>query len=250
MRLKRVLFFSLLFIIFGMVSQESWSVSDFVFSLKGEIKVTRPDEKTLTIKEAKKLSQIQSGSTIEVLSGRFYVVSNRGIINLIVGGSVTTVDDGDSITTSIDVKTKTARFKVHSGAVEIITGNTTSKLKTGSIVQIRLDKRGEVEVKSLKGNIETITIGVKTVIPKGGIAKIKVNPKTRKVIINSEKGVIDVISIDGKIITVAQGWSTTTEALPVGEIQTFIEEAEEEITPIPEEEPAEPELPEASPFRP
>jgi hypothetical protein len=89
---------------------------------------------------------------------------------------------------------------------------------------------------------------VKVSIPQDGVARINVDPKTRIVHVASIAGSIVVTSTDGKVVMLAQGESTDTNASIEGEIQTF-GEAEGPVF-SEAEEPAEPERPEASPHLP
>ena len=215
----------------------------------GPIKITKPDGSVLTVGKEEALPDIPSGSTVEVLSGGIEVKPLEGFIQVVVGDSIAAVKAGDRATASMEPKKRMADFKVEAGQINIITGNTTTTVKAGQQVQIGLDRdTGVTEVKSIKGSIETVTVGVKVSVPQDAIAKISADAKTRNVHVESVNGYIVVTPIDGKVIMLAKAESIDTEAKAEGEIQTFAEAAVPLFVPV--EEPAEPERPEASPFRP
>lgn len=229
--------------------QESLMARSLISNRSGTIKITRPDGSVLTVEKDEALPAIPSGSAIEVLDGSIEVTPAKGFIQLIVGDSAATVNAGDKVRASIDLKTGMADFAVGAGKISIVTGNTTTTVKTGQQAQIDLVKRiGIVEVRSIKGAIETVTMGVETSVLQGAAAKISVDAKTRNVRVESVEGDVIVISIDGKEIMLAKAESTDTEGSVEGEVQTFAEEIAEPF--VPAEEPAEPEIPEASPHRP
>jgi hypothetical protein len=215
----------------------------------GTIKITLPDNTVLVIGRDDALPDIPLGSRIEIISGSLDIGPSAGFIQIVVGDSVATVKAGDRVTASIDPGTKKASFKVFAGQIQIVTANTTTMLEMNQEVQISLDRRtGQTEVKSVRGNIETTTVGVRVLVFEGAEAVIDVDTKTRIVHVESINGDVTVSSVEGKVIRLAKQESTDTEGLVEGEIQTFAEEAMAPF--VPEEEPAEPERPEASPHRP
>jgi uncharacterized cupin superfamily protein len=247
--LKRRCIFLALVALVNFFFQSSVSAKELILSRTGTISVATPDGIVLEIEPNQVLPDIPSGSKIEVLNGSIDIEPSEGFIQVVVGGSVATVKAGDKVTASIDPATKMGNFKVSAGQINIITGNTITAVQANQEVQIGLDKKtGRIEIKSIKGNIETTTIGVKVTVRQGADAIIKVNPNTRKVYVESVDGEVTVVTLDGESVTLTKEETTEIEGSAEGEIQTF----GEETTPvfIPEEEPAEPERPEASPHRP
>jgi len=215
----------------------------------GAVKITKPDGTVLTVEKDGHLPDIPSGAVVEILDGGMDVTPAVGFIQVVAGNSVATVKTGDRVAVFIDSATGMARFKVYAGKINIVAVNTTVTVRTNQHVQIGLDERtGTAEVRSIKGVIETVTVGVKVSVPEGAIAKIRADARTRTVHVESEVGVSRVISIDGKVTIVAEGKSIDMLASAIGEIQTFPGEVTEVL--LPREEPAEPERPEGSEYRP
>ena len=222
---------------------------EIITNRTGTIRITWPDGVTLTFGKDEVLPEIPSGSTVEVLDGSIEVAPTEGFIQIVAGDSVATVEAGDRVIVSIDPRSQIADFRVVKGEVSIITGNTTTIVKAGQEAQIGLDKyTGTVSVRSISGNIETITAGVRAWIMQGGFAQIRVDSQTRMVHINSEDGMVEVVTLDGERIILARGESTDIQGSMLGEVLTFPAEAVEAPA-LPAEEPPEPEVPEASPYR-
>ena len=235
---------SALMIVFPIVS----SAQEVITNRSGTIRITTPEGTVLTVTKDQPLPAIPSGSTIEILEGKADISPREGFVKVIVSGSAAIIGDGEIVTVALDSKTGNADFAVVKGEVEIISGNTTVKLNGGQETQISFDKTtGIAEIKSIKGQIETVTVGIKTLIMQGAVARINVDPKTRVVHVKSAMGELHITSLDGKVFRVTEGESMETEGSTMGEIQTFGEGIE---TAVPEEEPVEPERPEASPHRP
>jgi hypothetical protein len=233
-----------LLIVFPIVS----SAQEVITNRSGTIRITTPEGTVLTVTKDQPLPAIPSGSTIEILEGKADISPTEGFVKVIVSGSAAIIGAGDIITTSLDSKTGTSDFAVVTGEIEVISGNTIVKLNKGQETQINFDKTtGVAEIKSIKGEIETVTVGIKTLIMQGAVARINADPKTRMVHVKSTIGELHVTSIDGKVFRVTEGESMETEGSAIGEIQTFGEGIE---AVVPEEEPVEPERPEASPHRP
>jgi len=229
------------------LSAASWA-QEVITNRTGVIKITHPDGTTLTVKKDEPLPVILSGSTIEILEGSADIAPGEGFVKVIVAHSIALIEAGNKVTASLEPGTGKANFLVGLGEIDIKTGNTIVKLKTGQEVKIGLTKTsGMAEIKSIRGNIETVTVGVKVLVPQDAVAKISADPKTRKVHIVSGAGELQITSIDGRVSRVAKDGSVETEGAVEGEIQTFGEGIE---TAIVSEEPAEPERPEASPHRP
>ena len=215
----------------------------------GTLRLTIPDGSSTIIEQGHTMPRMPSGSIIEVLDGSIDIMTLKGFIQVVAGDSVATVKEGDRVIASVDLLENKVSFKMLSGEMEIITGNTITTLDIGQAAQIGLAlKTGVVEVKSLSGIINTRTNGIRVSIPKNAIVKIDVDPKTRKVFVESISGRIQVVSTDGKIIKLAKADSVDIPGSEIGRIQTFGDETEE-MESILEEEPVEPEVPEASPHR-
>ncbi len=213
------------------------------------VKITKPDGTIISVEKGDPLPRIPSGSIIEVLEGALDITCLDGFVQVVVADSVATVEKGDRIIASLD--RDNARFKVVNGQVDVVTGNTTTTIKLMQVAMLRLDKRaGNVEVKSLKGTIETMTIGVIALIPKNAMAQISVASKTREVNVECLSGEIEVVSTNGEKMTLAKGKSVNISGFILGKIQTFGEDEADELDDIPEDEPTEPEVPEGSPHRP
>jgi hypothetical protein len=248
-RLKKLFIFLGLWLVSMLVFSVTLWAQGIISQRSGLLKITRPDGSTLTVNKDEALPEIPSGSSVEVISGDIVIESGEGFIQVIVRDSLAVVKTGDRIIVSIEPKTGMAVFKVKVGQINIITGNTNIVVKADQEVQLGLNRAtGVVEIKSIKGEVEAVTVGVKAGVPQGGVVRISVDAKTRKVHIESAEGAVTVTSIDGKVIILAKAESIDTEASPAGEIQTFAEAALP--LPVPAEEPAEPERPEATPHRP
>ena len=231
-------------LVFSMVS---WA-QDAVTNRTGTIKITKPDGAVLVVNKDQSLPAIPSGSTIEILEGKADISPVEGFLKVIVSGSAAIVGEGEVITAFLDAKTGKADFAVVTGEIEVISGNTTVKLNGGQEAQVSVNKAtGVAEIRSVKGQIETVTVGVKALIMQGGVAKIDADSKTKKVHVSSVVGELQLTSVDGRTFKVGQGESMESEASATGEIQVFAEGIE---MAAPEEEPVEPERPEASPHRP
>lgn len=252
---KKLLIFFILAIVFTFLP-EAFFFSDIacaenaITSRTGTLRITRPDGTVLVVGKDESLGPIPSGSTVEVLSGSIDVAPTAGFIQVVVRDSVATVEAGNKVTASIEPKTKMADFQVYIGKVSVITGNTTSTINSGQQAQIVLDRiTGIVNIRSIRGNIETVTAGVRALVMQGGIAWIGVNPRTREVRIDSMTGMVEVISPKGERFILARGESRDIQGSMVGEVLTFPGEAVE-MPALLVEEPPEPEVPEASPYRP
>ncbi len=231
-------------IVFPIVS----SAQEVIANRSGTVRITTPEGAVLTVTKDQPLPAIPNGSTIEILEGKADIAPQEGFVKVIVSGSAAIIGEGEIVTATLDSKTGNADFAVVTGEIEVMSGNTTVKLNGGQETQIRMNKAtGVVEIKSIKCQIETITVGVKALITQGAVAKINADPKTRKVNVKSTLGEVQVTSIEGKIFRVTPAESMETEGAATGEIQTFGEGIE---TVVLEEEPVEPERPEASPHRP
>ena len=235
---------SALLIVFPIVS----SAQEVITNRSGTIRITTPEGRVFTVTKDQPLPAIPSGSTIEILEGKVDISPREGFVKVIVSGSAGIIEGGEVVIASLDPMTGNANYAVISGEIEVISGNTTVKLNKWQEAQINFNKTtGVAEIKSIKGEIETITVGIKTLIMQGAVARINVDPKTRVVHVKSAMGELHVTSLDGKVFRVTEGESMETEGAAEGEIQTFGEGIE---TVVPEEEPVEPERPEASPHRP
>ncbi len=238
-----------LFFVFSVFLQTAYA-ENIITNRTGTIKITNPDGTVLTVEKDESLPDIPSGAVVEILDGSMVVAPAKGFIQVVAGNSAATVKAGDRVLVSIDSATGMADFKVNAGKINVVTANTTVVVKAEQEVQIWLDKiAGVAEIRSIKGVIETITVGVKVLVPEGAIAKISADAETRTILVKSEQGSVKVILINGKIITLAKGRSINTSGSAVGEIQTFPGEVAE-VTPFLGEEPAAPERPEGSPYRP
>lgn len=256
-----------LFFVLGVVVQPVFAAKkSMIRKFTGIIQITKPNGKILIISDKDKLPKIPSGSTIKIIDGNIDVKPYKGFVTVIVGNTSIKVGKKGRIVATYDEKTKTADFK-YGGEVSITKGNTTVNIKKGQRAQILTNKKtGVVTVKSLKGNIETITGGVVVIVPEDAIAKLSFDEKTDNVTIESGAGELEIISDKGEVTVVAEG--TTVEVGSSGELagkeaekpgKPGKEEPEVEITdeelvgitePGIEDEPAEPEFPEASPFQP
>ena len=63
----------------------------------GTIRITRPDGAVLTVNAEDPLPEIPSGSKIELLTGAAEFALTEGSIEVIVAGSIATVEAGDSL---------------------------------------------------------------------------------------------------------------------------------------------------------
>ena len=226
----------------------SLAANPIIYS-NGTLRLTTPDGAITTIDQGDTLPSVPSGSIIEVLDGSIDIMAVEGFIQLVVGDSVATVKAGNRVVATVDLGENESSFKVLIGEIGISTGNTTTTLGEGQSAQIALSSRtGIVEVKSLSGNISTMTNGIMVSIPKNAIASIDVDPRTREVSVESVRGRIQVVAMDGKIIRLARADSVEMPGSEVGRIQTFGDDIED-IDFVLEEEPVEPEVPEASPHR-
>ena len=223
---------------------------EIIANRTGSIRVTQPDGTVSVVGKYEPSGPIPPGSTIEVLEGNIDVAPTTGFIQIVVGDSIATVEVGDTITASVDPRTKMAGFKVNTDEVSVIIGNTTTTLRANQEVQVGLEKNtGAVKVRSINGNIETVTAGVQATIMHGGFAQMRVDSQTRQVHIDSIAGMVEIISLEGKRFLLARGESKDIQGSMLGEVLSFPGEAVE-VPALPTEEPAEPEVPEASPYRP
>lgn len=232
----------------------------------GTIQITKPNGKIIIVTDKDKLPKIPSGSTIRIIDGNIDVKPYKGFVTVILGNTAVKVGKLGRVVAAYDRKTKTADFK-YGGEVSIIKGNTTINIKKGQRAQILMNKKtGVITIKSLRGNIETITGGVTVIVPEDAIAKLSFDKKTNNVTVESGAGELEIISDKGEVTVVAEG--TTVEVGSSGELagkeaekpgKPGKEEPEVEITdeeliditePEIEDEPAEPEFPEASVFLP
>jgi hypothetical protein len=161
-----------------------------ILNRTGTLQVTDPAGVVSVIKPADPLPGIVSGSKVEVSSGVIEIAPSEGFIQLLVAGSVATVKAGDKVKVSLDPATGKADFAVDMGSILIVTGNTTTTLKANQQALITLDKvAGIATVESLAGDLETVTVGVKTVVLQGSTGQMSADAKTRNVHIeNPTKG--------------------------------------------------------------
>ena len=231
--------------------QSNLMAEGIVLNHTGTIRVTRPDGVVLMIEPGQALPDIPMGSRVEVMSGSIEIEPSEGFVQVVVGGSVATVKAGDSLSASIDPKRSISDFKVNKGQANIISGNTTIALSAGQHAQIGLDKdTGVTTVKSIAGIIETVTVGVKAVIPEGAIFKMSADAKTRNVHIECVEcpgvnTICKVITVEGKVIELHKGQSIDTPGSAEGEIQSF-EARESRFEAV--EVPPQPTRPEGSPY--
>jgi hypothetical protein len=230
----------------------------------GRIEITTPDGKTVTIGKNDSVPPLVSGSTIRVLDGSVNVEPTEGMFNVIIGNSSAMIGKGGKINASYDPVTNVADFK-YAGGITITTGDTVVSLGQGQQVRIvRNIQTGEVSVKSVKGDIVTMTAGVKAVIPENGTAKIVLDDQTGMVKVSSVQGIINVVSADGKKSAVTQGSNLDLQGSSSAKTDTAKPAEKKDITtpatvstdqggtteiPV-TEEPAQPEFPEASPYNP
>ena len=242
-------------------SIQNVSAEDIITSRVGTIRITYPDGVILTFGEYEPLPAITSGTVVEVLDGSIDVAPIEGFIQIVVANSVAMVKAGDSISASIYPKTQMAGFNVNIGKVDIITSTTTTSVKEGQEVQIGFDKlTGAVKVGSIYGNVEIVTGGISALIQPFGFAQMRVDPQTQQVHIDSINGILEVSSTEGEILVLTPGESVdiqgSDESVEMPE-ETSLETPTEmpsdtsiEVPAQPVEEPSEPEVPEASPYRP
>lgn len=250
------------FMVFALVAQVF--AAELIRERSGTIKITTPSGKVFTIKKKQPLPKIPSGSTIEVLSGTIDIAATKGSLTLKIGGSTAKINAGQRVIATVNAKSGIVDFK-HAPGVTIKTGDTTINMKKGQRVKIGLSKiSGKVTLKSVKGTITVLVAGVKVIIPKKGIATIGLDAGT--VSVKSVSGKIDIVDASGKTTTVTKGQtfdgSKITDGKPVEKKETKKEKKEKKETKEPvaeteedasgefEQEPAEPEFPEASPFQP
>lgn len=201
-----------------------------ILSRTGTLQVTSPDGTILTISPTDPLPEIASGSKVEVVDGTIEIAPVEGFIQLVIGGSVATVKAGDSLTATLDPAIGKADFNVKTGPVNIVSGNTTVTLAAVQHALIALDKvAGIATVESLAGNIETLTVGVKSAVSQGAIGQMSADSATRNVHIESVQGLITVAAIDGTVTTLKTGEVIDTPGSAEGEIQTFDEGIEAAI---------------------
>ncbi|MCX5782229.1 MAG: hypothetical protein NT145_05945 [Elusimicrobia bacterium] len=206
--------------------QSSLTAKDLILNRTGTISVTKPDGTVLVIEPHQVLPDIPSGSIIEVLNGGIKIEPSEGFIQIVLGGSVATVKAGDNITASIDPKTAMADFEVITGQVRIISRNTTIFINAGQRAQMSLNEAKGITtttVKSISGTIEAVTVGVKTILPRGTITNISADAKTRNIHIECIKGNIEVIATEGLIAKLKKKEYVSMLGSAEGEIQTFNE---------------------------
>lgn len=222
-------------------------VQSAIMYRSGKVTITAPDGSIMKVEESDTLPRIASGSIVELLEGAVDITSTEGFIQVVAADSVATVLEGERLIASIKEGVAGASFKVVNEKVTVISGNSTTYLKKGEVVRINFNnKTGVVELSSISGIVEVVTVGVKAVIPQDAVAKIKVNAKTRKVEIVSLRGEIQVVALDGEVIRLAKAVSLKFTSSDSGTIQTFDEEPEAAGF-VPDDEPPEPEIPETSP---
>ncbi|MFH1093659.1 MAG: NAD(P)H-dependent oxidoreductase [Candidatus Omnitrophota bacterium] len=218
----------------------------------GTLRITTPNSSIINIKRGDVMPRILAGYIVEVLDGSIDLFPPNGAIHLVAGNSIATIEGSDRVIVRLDPLKNKASFKMISGEIVILTGNATTPLSIGQIVRIGVDlKTGALEVKSLEGIITTMINGVMVSIHKNAIVKINIDPKTRNILVESVTGRIQVISIKGEMIDLAKGAVVSMQGSEIASIEPepFAEEMDK-IEFIPEEEPSEPEIPEASPHRP
>ncbi|MFH1776614.1 MAG: hypothetical protein ABH952_03530 [Candidatus Omnitrophota bacterium] len=233
-----------------LLSPCSVTAKDFTFKCAGTARVTTPSGKVLTVEKNKTLSGLPAGSIIEVLQGSIEVEPGEGAVQLIVGNSFVTVEPDSRVKASLDTATEQAGFEVVAGQINVVTGNTTVLVKTGQEIRIGMDAiTGVVQLKSIKGTVTAVTAGVKVAVSQGGVAKISADKGTKQVRVETTTGGVQVISAAGEVTNLEAGESVEEEGFQWDEIGELAEPPAKEVQ-LPEAEPADPEVPEASPHSP
>jgi hypothetical protein len=228
----------------------------------GIIEIIKADGTSVKLEQQKKLPALAVGDSIRVISGSIDVSRTEEPLNVMLGSSMALVKPGGRLIGEYNNITKATVFK-YSIDITITTGGTAVDLHKGQKVRIVMNEEtGAVMVTSLQGDVKAVANGVAVFIPVKSAASIIVNPVSSKVYIVAKTGTITVSGIDGEETKLSQGGSmdargtvpinktASPQAAEEKEAPAITKFSETSTLEIIEEEPAQPEFPEASPYSP
>jgi len=158
---------TLLFLSLCLLPPESYAEIG-VTKRSGDLSITTPEGKLVTVSNTDQLPQIFSGSVIEVLSGNAeFSLSMDEFMTLVAGESVMNVLGGTKVWISVNNNGADTKINVLNGDLEVLLGETILAIRTGALLEALVTEgrasiqlsEGEGAILGLDGKEQSLSIG-------------------------------------------------------------------------------------------
>ncbi len=124
----------------------------------GNLSVTTPDGKLITVSVSDKLPDLTAGSVIEVLSGEAsFSLEGPSFLTVVAGESVMNLSSGNQVKVNVNNNGADTITDVLSGTVEVSLGESILALRGGASIEAKVTE-GKVSVALSKGEAAIVTL--------------------------------------------------------------------------------------------